>query len=603
MKIYPSKGYITSTDKVDMNTDIPLAYINSDYIEKTIDININNKYNYNEIKEILPYDEFTADNESYPEITLYDSSYSALDKEKQNAFLTRESNSYKYIYTPKSNIVFEPYTFYYNVLAKKKINYISSRKFNIKVACSNEELAKKMAQYLIQKNDENLFPSNICFNNGDKSISSLIDSSLSKLDFMFIESNNGKQYSNGEDIDFDEYIEYNAIPFVICNTFDDAEVIENPLSLKFELKEDIALETESFETRGYFKIPKEDNKFTYTSLFNYNSNYAPIIIKEHINLGYVVYCHSEFINNLKDFYKVFYNILIYLYLNNYIKTDVCKEWITDTIPDYIIENGKLVKKNKFTSNIELHKMLNLYEGDAYPINVYTFEYDDDNNKVDSLAYYTGMSSNYLTFKKIYSKEYADPVKDLNQISIYTSRKNIVYYDNFIYSIRENITEKIKCNIIENKLIIDIQPFKNTYLDTYTFTQSINFKYDLKDLLIQSIYIMWNHELKTLEISDEYNSDLEQLAEIMITKDKKTTQVCDMRLRGGGLEEEDEDNYDCFDISNILGKSYRKGGSLIVTLKLPLTNKKKECDIYNIVYETLRKNMIADDYLVLKIEYE
>ena len=41
MKIYPSKSQIEYTDKVDSNMDIPLAYINSDYIEKTITININ----------------------------------------------------------------------------------------------------------------------------------------------------------------------------------------------------------------------------------------------------------------------------------------------------------------------------------------------------------------------------------------------------------------------------------------------------------------------------------------------------------------------------------------------------------------------------------
>ena len=77
----------------------------------------------------------------------------------------------------------------------------------------------------------------------------------------------------------------------------------------------------------------------------------------------------------------------------------------------------------------------------------------------------------------------------------------------------------------------------------------------------------------------------------------------MRLRGGGLEEESQDNYDCFDISNILGKSYRKGGSLIATIKLPLIYKKNENDIYAIVYEAIRKNMIADDYLILNIEYQ
>ena len=33
------------------------------------------------------------------------------------------------------------------------------------------------------------------------------------------------------------------------------------------------------------------------------------------------------------------------------------------------------------------------------------------------------------------------------------------------------------------------------------------------------------------------------------------------------------------------------------------HKKNENDIYAIVYEAIRKNMIADDYLILNIEYQ
>ena len=93
MKIYPSKSQIEYTDKVDSNMDITLAYINSDYIEKTITININNKYNYNKIKEVLPYDEFSTNNESYPEITLYNKDYSAINTNEQSNMLIRESNT------------------------------------------------------------------------------------------------------------------------------------------------------------------------------------------------------------------------------------------------------------------------------------------------------------------------------------------------------------------------------------------------------------------------------------------------------------------------------------------------------------------------------
>ena len=77
----------------------------------------------------------------------------------------------------------------------------------------------------------------------------------------------------------------------------------------------------------------------------------------------------------------------------------------------------------------------------------------------------------------------------------------------------------------------------------------------------------------------------------------------MRQRGGGLSDDDEKDADCFDINNVYGKAYRRGGSLIATVTLPKKYSNKHDEIYNIIYKSLRKNMIADDYLILNLEYE
>ena len=82
-------------------------------------------------------------------------------------------------------------------------------------------------------------------------------------------------------------------------------------------------------------------------------------------------------------------------------------------------------------------------------------------------------------------------------------------------------------------------------------------------------------------------------EIIIEQSIETKDLyCDMRQRGGGLPESEPDNYDCFDIGNIIGRPYRKGGSLIITL--PKNLKPYE----SIVMNTVKQYMLAEDYPII-----
>lgn len=604
MKFYPSTASINYSNKTDLNTEIPLAYINTNYAENTININIHEKYNYDKVKEVLPYDIFNSKNDGFPEITLFNKDKSEITINDQQEMLIRKSNTYDYMYIPKSYITFEPYTFYYSVLAKKKIKYTSIRKFNIKIAFNDKSLAKNMIKYFTPLNGKTLYPSNITFNNNDSSLNSFMMSSLDDLDFLFISCNDGEHYLNGEIIDIDELLNYSVIPVIICNQYTAHSSLKNPLDkgieMQFKLKENTVMNSPEIVSDGYFEVPQNGNDYSFLDLFMFNPIYAPVLVKEFTNKGYVIYCKDNFVAELDKYYANFYNILMTVYLNGYIKTKRQKEWITDVIPDYIVENGQLVQKDKFTSKIELNKLLNLYENDAYPIKV---EITNKNCEIDNNVYYTGMSSNYLVFKKVYLKDISDPVKEPNQISIYTSRKNIMYYDRFTYTIEQNIKNNIKCNIKNNTLYINITPFKNTYLNTRNFKYPINLNYELKDELTQSIYLLWNKDVSSVYYSEEYTENDILLAEIIITKDKKTTYLYDMRQRGGGLSDDDEKDADCFDINNVYGKAYRRGGSLIATVTLPKKYSNKHDEIYNIIYKSLRKNMIADDYLILNLEYE
>ena len=74
-------------------------------------------------------------------------------------------------------------------------------------------------------------------------------------------------------------------------------------------------------------------------------------------------------------------------------------------------------------------------------------------------------------------------------------------------------------------------------------------------------------------------------------------IYDIRQLGGGLPENEPDNYNLFDIGHINGRPYRQAGTLVITL--PSKYKEYEERIMNVV----KKYMVAEDYPVIFFEDE
>jgi hypothetical protein len=600
MKIYPGKHRIYNVTEIDTNRDIALGYLDSEFLEEKIIINVNDELSVDSSTELLPYTSLKS-----AEITLFDKDGKPLNKDEQEKLLIKQITG-NYIYTPKASVTFEPLTFGYKVLAKKNMKYLTSRKYNVKAACSDKELASRMIQFFSDSYERNLCPTNIKFNNGDKKLESLFNSSIEDIDFIFINSEDGKTFDGDTEIPINEYIDKNTIPWIICDNLPDEDEIDynEQEALKFEILNPSVTNASSFETSYYFKVPnnvrhllknEEVASVTYHNIFKHHNDVTPILIKEVVNKGFVIYTNSEFMSRISELSDVFYEVLMYVYFRSYIATQTITEWITDVMPNYIVQNGRLTQKEKFTSHMELHKLLGLREGDATPINVEIEE--------PKIAYYTGMSSNYLVFKKIPKAETADPIKDEEQISIFTERKNIMFYDNFVYVIKEDISDKISCSVDNGVLRATVKSFKHTDLDTGSYQTETAF-YELNsELMSQEIKLTWNKNLKTIELVSELRDELILMAGIQVIKEKKDSKLYDMRQRGGGLPESQEDNYDCLDIGHVLGRPYRKGGSLITTVSIPKKYEYKKDTVYEIIYNTIRKHMIADDYLVLNLEFK
>lgn len=832
MKIYPGNHTIKNVEKIDMNRDIQLGYFDSEFLENKVDIIIENDFKKDIKEKIIPYSYKT----NSLDISLYDKNMNKVSN-IDNLFTKLSNNNYQYV--PYNSYTFVPKKFNYKIIAKKTMTYSSKNKYNIKVKCENEELANKLIYLFADSFERKICPMNIKFNNGDKKINSLINNEKPEIQFLITECAE-------DDIDINYYLNNNIIPIIFCDKINDKSSCIKKDKVDFNIKNNIIIKTNKFETDAYFNSQSDLNyeignkKYgvIYHKIFN-NEKYSPIIIKEIVNKGFIIYCTTNMIDIFLKEYNIFYETIMYIYLNSYLITDEITEWLTDIMPDYIVKNKKLIQKDKFTSSIELYKIFGLNEDEIKPVGVEieedfvykittqkkenynknnkynigigylnnisknnienilkskephlenisidyydisenspninfifieseigdididyyinnnmmpiifcdkikkddqncenniekTFEVDGNiiNNKNINTRYYfntqfdnsyisekkeyyinydmffneadespiiikeiinkgfiiycnknienilennndilyellikiylksykttndirtlklntdieidnndittkekvfellnlidkseiiidvetegeipiaacTSISNNYITFKKIYRKAFADPIKKENQISIYTEKDNIMFFDNFIYHIQDSMINKINSNIIDNTLYITIDSFKNSSLNA-TINNKITLYKEIDNN--NEFKLVWNKNLKLLEIVNELKDNYILIATFKVIRERKEYKLYDMRQRGGGLPKTKEDNFDCFDIGNILGRPYRKGGTLVTKINIPKKYEYNKDKIYKIIHEELSKNMIADDLLILKLNF-
>ena len=832
MKIYPGNHTIKNVEKIDMNRDIQLGYFDSDFLENKVDIIIENDFKKDIKEKIIPYSYKT----NSLDISLYDKNMNKVSN-IDNLFTKLSNNNYQYV--PYNSYTFVPKKFNYKIIAKKTMAYSSKNKYNIKVKCENEELANKLIYLFADSFERKICPMNIKFNNGDKKINSLINNEKPEIQFLITECAE-------DDIDINYYLNNNIIPIIFCDKINDKNSCIKKDKVDFNIKNNIIIKTNKFETDAYFNSQSDLNyeignkKYgvIYHKIFN-NEKYSPIIIKEIVNKGFIIYCTTNMIDIFLKEYNIFYETIMYIYLNSYLITDEITEWLTDIMPDYIVKNKKLIQKDKFTSSIELYKIFGLNEDEIKPVGVEieedfvykittqkkenynknnkynigigylnnisknnienilkskeshlenisidyydisenspninfifieseigdididyyinnnmipvifcdkikkddqncenniekTFEINGNiiNNKNINTKYYfntqfnnsyisekkeyyinydmffneadespiiikeiinkgfiiycnknienilennndilyellikiylksykttndirtlklntdieidnndittkekvfellnlidkseiiidvetegetpiaacTSISNNYITFKKIYRKAFADPIKKENQISIYTEKDNIMFFDNFIYHIQDSMINKINSNIIDNTLYITIDSFKNSSLNA-TINNKITLYKEIDNN--NEFKLVWNKNLKLLEIVNELKDNYILIATFKVIRERKEYKLYDMRQRGGGLPKTKEDNFDCFDIGNILGRPYRKGGTLVTKINIPKKYEYNKDKIYKIIHEELSKNMIADDLLILKLNF-
>lgn len=615
MKIFPSVHKIKSVTEshVDLDLNIPLAYIELDYSKYKIDKVMKDIANTDIKTEVLVNQEFSS-----PSVKLFNKFNEAVNMDN---LLTRVGD--KYYYRPKDMISFEPQRFNYTATIKTNITYKIANRYNINVACVDDidslDLSKRIAAGFSNPSAREIVPPNISINNNRLDAYTFTDMSITDCDVLFIESPDGIHYDDSQNptvIDKLLFLNNNTAIW-IASDYDRNYPYENTSSFnEYTIKTPILNSKTTMLSDVYFDInamPYNPNVI-YHNIFN--GNKAPILIVEHIGKGYEIISHSNILNNIEDNIKVMYEIIMFCYLNRYETTDNLRQWITSEIPDYQIESGKLVKKKYFMSDIDLYKYFNLKASELilYNVNIideHTNTTPDDNTQ-DLYDYATsiqfiGMNGGKLMFDKITSNNSSystEPKKPTNWISLYDG-DNIIYLRELHYVVETDLNSKVFTVVNEDDLKVKILAFKSTSLGvdiqmplekTIPFIKtSVNGIERIREAEY-AFYINVHNQEINFDFLDDFTEDKgEILFTIKVYQTPDSIQVTDMRQLGGGLKEDAVDNYNLMDIGHINGRPYRPAGTVVFTLP----SKYKEYE--ELIEKAIKKYIGASDVPVIFFE--
>lgn len=615
MKIFPSTHKIKSVTEshVDLDLNVPLAYIELDYSKYKIDKVMKDIANTDVKTEVLVNQEFSS-----PSVKLFNKFSEAVNMDN---LLTRVGD--KYYYRPKDMISFEPQRFNYTATIKTNIAYKIANRYNINVACVDDvdslDLSKRIAAGFSNPSAREIVPPNISINNNRLDAYTFTDMSITDCDVLFIESPDGIHYDDSQkptEIDKILFLNNNAAIW-IASDYNKNYPYENTSSFdEYTIKTPILNSKTSMLSDVYFDInamPYNPNVI-YHNIFN--GNKAPILVVEHIGKGYEIISHSSILNNIEENIKVMYEVIMFCYLNRYETTINLRQWITSEIPDYQIESGKLVKKKYFMSDVDLYKYFNLKASELilYNVNIvdeHTNTTPDDNTQ-DLYDYATsiqfiGMNGGRLMFDKVTSSNSTystEPKKPTNWISMYDG-DNIIYLRELHYVVETDLSEKVFTVINEDDLKVKVLAFKSTSLGVDTqipFEKTIPFvKTSVNGVerireAEYAFYINMHNQEIGFDFLEDFTEDKgEMLFTIRVYQTPDSIQVTDMRQLGGGLKEDAADNYNLMDIGHINGRPYRPAGTVVFTLP----TKYKEYE--NLIEKAIKKYIGASDVPVIFFE--
>ena len=617
MRIYPSKHKIKSipTSKMDTTLNIPLAYIDIDYTKYNISKMIEPGFSKS-VKTILcPEQEFEN-----LDFLLFNEREEIVDK--KNLFKFQNN---KYYFSPATTTKFSPKQFLWKATVKKNLDYNISNTYNLKIRCEeeDEELNRNIISTFMNPSERNMLVySNIKINSNDKSHNAFTRMSEEDADFLFIKSHNAIHY----DIDGDKLIDYDNILRKHTNIWigcEDAVALNTSYNLlvateshEFRIANPIISTSGSIFTNRYFDLSLISTPTNVTVHNIFTSSLVPALILEYDKLGFVIITSYDVLDDPLAHEGFMYELMMYVYMNTYSSTDYIKEWITYKLPNYEIYNGAYSTKSSFVSKHSISSMLKLTG--SYTLVGMEVQDNESSNRTlltgDDLEDTTGAIKciGQNNGKPIFVIDgtlsgYVEPDKPEGWKSVYYN-DYIYYVDKLYYLIEEDITNKVLLLESENNLIVKVYNFKsskyniNKQADSTLQISFIKTDGELTQRIKEAEYTIY-YEIESKKINFCYMEDYKEsdnqikLFNVLVEQTSDAIEVFDMRQLGGGLSEDEEDDFELMDIGHINGRPYRIAGTLVLTM--PTKYKPYEEQIKKVI----NKYKTAEDYIAIFFEDE
>ena len=568
--------------------EMPLAYISLSNVARIPHIEIQEDFVQDQRRQVKPFDTF-----SKRDVMLFDGNNNIVRT-------TMKRDAGTWYYEPVNRREFSPLSFNAFLEVRRQQQYFNDTIYNIKVSAIETGADVKFLQTLMRLFGDTYrigyCPQNIRFNGGSLSYTTLSEGDYLNSDFVFIQSHDGIHYgaSNEEvdQIDFETMLNNHTNVWLFCDDYagrftDYTAVLSDNIIL--HMKDRCIYLTDNHSIpRNTAKIFDQSIPFIETqnrAIYEYSYVNEAVLTIHVPYKGYVIITPSWFLESIDDIAPVIYETIMLCYLKSYYKSNTIPMWITDQPVDFVAYSN-----NKLQRNHTKVTLTDFISEDELNNNSYTIS----DIIVDTpYVRYQGLTgNNELVFTK--TGGVTDPVKQSDEVTLYTTSHTVICYKpEDLYTVET--PANLEFTTTENSLFLIVHPMISTSKDIYTVADQT---FRITDLHKKySLYVSKGsssvRNVFTLLQEEAVPADEDiKVADIFFTVEEDIS-VSDARILGGGLPENQRDDYDMTDIGHALGRPYRTGSSLVI--RLPAKTKNFESRIR----KELDKHIAAgDDYVLI-----
>lgn len=589
MKIYPSHHDVIFKEQLSSLT-LPLGYVQNNNENQVVKIEIEPEFRkpYQETP-LKPYQKLTSN-----DILLFDAMGKPIwDNTK---YIRQKDGIWNVI--PQQTREFYPKEFAYNVLLERNDTYNKSSKYDISLCFyweqeGTDKIKRALASLFQNKGQAQRYPSNIVLNGGDVTLMMLAN--LMRLrdscDLYIC-------HADTPGLDIAALLNNHTNLWIYDDSFDGLIQTSNQaLDAYYELDS-----AEIFSSGIGFIMPDNNGQYIY---FNQDAEWAdlqdetyqrvslfktgsPLRVYKKQDAGFLILSHPSFLENLNfpdndAHLRLFFEVLLYVYLHSYYQTQKRTSWITDETIDYYINPNQPYYLSH--PRISLPRIL-AEEGyntnHAYQIiNINTEPKEDAD--LFQVTYLGTNRFEELLFKKEALTPLKDPAKG-NNILVYTMNQSLLLCN------PEDISAKLIESGITIRVIdewhIGVSAVKSSNRKIYTEEEQI---LELKDLehAKESFVVTFN--------DGEFSIDGSGLIIARGTISVNTNVLYrDIRRLGGG-EASEEPNYEMIDSSCLYGRPYRYGCPMIIQLP------ERYLPMHNEIMSEVKKHITSGDYPIILYE--